>query len=118
MYIGPCRYVPLACADESEAGVMPSTELLAKMGAYNEQLVQAGVMLAGDGLHLAWHNHDFEFSRLAGGACPADPVGDLGARHPDECEMCPSTANSPPWRAPTGGFCRGCYSLKSGICNR
>jgi hypothetical protein len=36
---------------DSEAGVMPSTELLTKMGEYNEQLVQAGVMLAGDGLH-------------------------------------------------------------------
>jgi hypothetical protein len=37
--------------DESEAGVMPSEELLTEMGAFNEQLVQAGLMLAGDGLH-------------------------------------------------------------------
>jgi hypothetical protein len=36
---------------ESEAGEMPSTELMAAMGRYNEELVQAGVMLAGDGLH-------------------------------------------------------------------
>jgi hypothetical protein len=36
---------------ESEAGVMPSTELLAAMGNYNEQLVKAGIMLAGEGLH-------------------------------------------------------------------
>jgi hypothetical protein len=36
---------------QSEAGVMPSTELLAAMGRYNEDLVDAGVMLAGDGLH-------------------------------------------------------------------
>lgn len=36
---------------ESEAGVMPSTELLAEMTKYNEELVKAGVMLAGDGLH-------------------------------------------------------------------
>jgi hypothetical protein len=36
---------------DSEAGVMPSTELLTEMGKYNEQLVNAGVMLAGDGLH-------------------------------------------------------------------
>ena len=35
----------------SEAGVMPSEKLLAEMGKYNEQLVKAGVMLAGDGLH-------------------------------------------------------------------
>ncbi len=33
---------------ESEAGVLPSTEILTKMGKYNEQLVQAGVMLAGE----------------------------------------------------------------------
>ncbi len=36
---------------ESEAGVMPSTELLTAMGAYNEELVKAGIMLAGEGLH-------------------------------------------------------------------
>ena len=35
----------------SEAGVMPSEKLLADMGNFNEQLVKAGVMLAGDGLH-------------------------------------------------------------------
>ena len=35
---------------ESEAGVMPSKELLTAMGKYNEQLVKAGIMLAGDGL--------------------------------------------------------------------
>jgi hypothetical protein len=34
----------------SEAGAMPSQELLAAMGAFNEQLVKAGVMLAGEGL--------------------------------------------------------------------
>jgi len=36
---------------ESEAGVMPSTELLAEMGRYNEELVKAGVLVAGEGLH-------------------------------------------------------------------
>ncbi|WP_371228586.1 YciI family protein [Pseudomonas sp. QE6] len=36
---------------ESEAGVMPKEELLAAMGAYNEELAKAGVMLAGEGLH-------------------------------------------------------------------
>lgn len=36
---------------DSEAGIMPSEELLTAMGAYNEQLVKAGIMLAGDGLH-------------------------------------------------------------------
>jgi hypothetical protein len=36
---------------QSEAGVMPSAELLTAMMNYNEELVKAGVMLAGDGLH-------------------------------------------------------------------
>ena len=36
---------------DSEAGVMPSQQLLAEMGRYNEELVKAGVMLAGEGLH-------------------------------------------------------------------
>jgi hypothetical protein len=36
---------------DSEAGVMPSTELLTEMGKFNEELVKAGVMLAGEGLH-------------------------------------------------------------------
>ena len=36
---------------ESEAGQMPSEQLLREMGNYNEQLVNAGIMLAGEGLH-------------------------------------------------------------------
>jgi hypothetical protein len=36
---------------DTEAGVMPSEQLLAAMGQYNEELVNAGVMLAGEGLH-------------------------------------------------------------------
>lgn len=36
---------------ESEAGAMPDTEALAAMGKFNEQLVEAGVMLMGEGLH-------------------------------------------------------------------
>ena len=36
---------------DSEAGVMPSEKLLAEMGKFNEELVNAGVMLAGEGLH-------------------------------------------------------------------
>ena len=43
--------VMVKATDESEAGVMPSEELLTTMGEYNEELVKAGVMLAGDGLH-------------------------------------------------------------------
>jgi hypothetical protein len=36
---------------DSETGVVPSTELLEAMGKYNEELVNAGIMLAGEGLH-------------------------------------------------------------------
>jgi hypothetical protein len=43
--------VLIKATEESEAGVMPSEQLLAEMGAYNEELVKAGVMLAGEGLH-------------------------------------------------------------------
>jgi hypothetical protein len=43
--------VIVKASPESEAGQMPSTELLAAMGKYNEQLVKAGVMQAGEGLY-------------------------------------------------------------------
>lgn len=43
--------VIVKASQDSEAGVMPTRELLADMGKFNEELVKAGVMLAGDGLH-------------------------------------------------------------------
>ena len=43
--------VMVKASRDSEAGVMPDEKLLAAMGAYNEELVKAGVMLAGEGLH-------------------------------------------------------------------
>lgn len=42
--------VLIKATEDSEAGVMPSTELLEAMGAYNEELVNAGIMQAGEGL--------------------------------------------------------------------
>ncbi|HEU0078733.1 MAG TPA: YciI family protein [Longimicrobiaceae bacterium] len=46
------RFMILVKANaDSEAGVLPSTEELAEMGSYNEELVKAGVLLAGEGLH-------------------------------------------------------------------
>src|SRR5918998_3715390 len=42
--------VIVKASKESEAGIMPSTELLEAMGKYNEELVNAGIMLAGEGL--------------------------------------------------------------------
>src|SRR5262245_35694713 len=47
---------------ESEAGQMPSTEVLASMGKYNEELVKAGVMLAGEGLHPSSKGKRVRFS--------------------------------------------------------
>ena len=47
---------------DSEAGVLPSTEMLTKMGKYNEQLVQAGVMLAGEGLQSSAKGKRVKFS--------------------------------------------------------
>ena len=46
------RFMVIIKADErSEAGEMPSERLLTEMGKYNEELVKAGVLLAGEGLH-------------------------------------------------------------------
>jgi len=42
--------VIVKASPESEAGQLPSTELLTQMGKYNEELVKAGIMLAGEGL--------------------------------------------------------------------
>lgn len=47
---------------DSEAGIMPSRELLAAMGAFNESLVQAGIMLAADGLKPSRHAKRVRFS--------------------------------------------------------
>jgi hypothetical protein len=47
---------------ESEAGAMPSRELLTAMGKFNEELVKAGVMLAGDGLHASSKGKRVKFS--------------------------------------------------------
>ncbi len=46
------RFMILVKADDTtEAGVLPDEKILAAMGAYNEELVNAGVLLAGEGLH-------------------------------------------------------------------
>jgi hypothetical protein len=47
---------------ESEAGVMPSEKLLADMGKYNEELVKAGILLAGEGLHPSSKGARVKFS--------------------------------------------------------
>jgi len=47
---------------DSEAGVMPTTELLTEMGKFNEELVKAGIMLAADGLHSSAKGKRVRFS--------------------------------------------------------
>ena len=47
---------------ESEAGIMPSEQLLNAMGKFNEELVNAGVMLAGEGLHPSSKAKRIKFS--------------------------------------------------------
>jgi hypothetical protein len=49
-------------SQESEAGVMPSEELLREMGKYNEELAKAGMLLAGEGLHPSSKGARIEYS--------------------------------------------------------
>lgn len=57
------RFMVIVKANEdSEAGKMPSTELLAAMGNYNEELVTAGIMQAGEGLHPSSNGVRVRFS--------------------------------------------------------
>ncbi|WP_042885782.1 YciI family protein [Cupriavidus necator] len=54
--------VMVKATSDSEAGKMPSTELLAAMGNFNEELIKAGVMLAGEGLHPSVKGKRVRFS--------------------------------------------------------
>jgi hypothetical protein len=54
--------VIIRASKDSEAGKMPSRELLEAMGKFNEELVNAGVMLAGDGLHPSSKGARVKFS--------------------------------------------------------
>ena len=54
--------VIVKASKESEAGMLPSTEILEKMGKFNEQLVKAGVMLAGEGLQASSKGKRVKFS--------------------------------------------------------
>jgi hypothetical protein len=57
------RFMIIVKADKnSEAGVMPSTELLAEMGKFNEELVKAGVLLAAEGLQPSSKGARIKFS--------------------------------------------------------
>lgn len=57
------RFMVIVKADaESEAGILPTPELLAEMMKYNEELVKAGVMAAADGLHASSKGARVKFS--------------------------------------------------------
>src|SRR5512141_883031 len=57
------RFMVLVKADKSaEAGVMPDEKILTEMGKFNEELVKAGVMLAGEGLHPSSKGKRVKFS--------------------------------------------------------
>lgn len=54
--------VLVKATEETEAGAMPSEQILAEMGKYNEDLAKAGVLLAGDGLHPSSRGKRVRFS--------------------------------------------------------
>ena len=54
--------VTVKANEDSEAGVMPSEDLLRQMGEYNEEMVKAGVLLAGEGLHPSSKGARVKFS--------------------------------------------------------
>jgi hypothetical protein len=54
--------VIVKASQESEAGAMPDQKMLTEMGAFNEELVKAGIMLAGEGLHSSAKGKRVRFS--------------------------------------------------------
>ena len=73
--------VIVKASKDSEAGVMPSTELLTAMGKFNEELVKAGVMEAGEGLHPTAKGARIKYGSGQGGVSrgPFALSGDLVA---------------------------------------
>ena len=55
-------FVIVKANEDSEAGIMPSEQLLTEMGKFNEELVKAGVMLDGEGLHPSSKGKRIKFS--------------------------------------------------------
>jgi hypothetical protein len=64
---------------DSEAGVLPSGKLLTEMGKYNEELVKAGIMLSGDGLHPSSKGARVRFSGENRAVVKGPFAGDLVA---------------------------------------
>ena len=64
--------VIVKASKESEAGEMPSEKILTEMGKFNEELVKAGVMLAGEGLHPSSQGQAGQILRAASGPSSTD----------------------------------------------
>ena len=71
--------VIVKASQDSEAGVMPGTELLAAMGKFNEEMVRCGIMEAGEGLHPTSKGARIKYSGGQGGVSrgPFNLTGDL-----------------------------------------
>jgi hypothetical protein len=67
--------VMVKATKDSEAGLMPSTELLEAMGKFNEELVNAGIMLAGDGLKPSAQGKRVAFDGAKRSSSPATGFG-------------------------------------------
>ena len=72
--------VIVKASKDSEAGVMPSTELLTAMGKFNEELVKAGVMEAGEGLHPTSKGARIKYRQRAGQRQPRSVRADRRSR--------------------------------------
>ena len=63
--------VIVKASKDTEAGVMPSTELLTAMGKFNEEMVKAGMIEAGEGLHPTSKGARLKYSRQGAGRAAA-----------------------------------------------
>ena len=94
--------VIVKASPESEAGEMPDERILAEMGAFNEELVKAGIMVSGDGLKASSHGARVRFSgtdRMVGDRPPR-----RGALH--RCRRSSGASNCAPMRHTRSRACR------------
>jgi hypothetical protein len=71
--------VIVKASQDSEAGVMPSTEMFAAMGRFNEEMIKAGVMQAGEGLHPSAKGARINYTDAAPVVSHGPFSGDLAA---------------------------------------
>ncbi len=88
--------VLIRATPQTEAGEMPSEAVLTAMGKFNEELVNAGMMLAGEGLHPSSKGVRIQFSGKDGRR-----RRDNALRKPGLARMGLRWSDRPPWRPPT-----------------